>query len=174
MTQLACLGGVAPITLRKCTSDHEGDIDELFLHAPEFPIVFTDKNKLLEYVDTYLYDTNVYRDYCKILKHLIISKSAFKSLLLSYLETPVNQLTLKSYDIEVDNFSKDCIAQFNTNFHIKYYRIFISKNKFVLIHFLLYIFLYLMAKGFLLFKKILQSSIMSCGKIRILKDRFNH
>ena len=153
MTQFACLSAIAPITLRKNAFDYEGDINELFLSSPLFPIVFTDKNELFECVDTYLDNAALYNSYRKTLKDIIISKDSFRNLLLSYLKDGKQRLVAKEYCVKTNEFMEDCIVRLRADYNIKYYRIFLTRNKMAMVYFLPYLWSFVILKLFFLVRK---------------------
>ena len=139
--------------LRKNAFDYEGDINELFLSSPLFPIVFTDKNELFECVDTYLDNAALYNSYRKTLKDIIISKDSFRNLLLSYLKDGKQRLVVKEYCVKTNEFMEDCIVRLRAYYNIKYYRIFLTRNKMAMVYFFPYLWSFVILKLFFLVRK---------------------
>lgn len=146
MTQFACMAGIPPITLQKTTTDYSSDITELFTKCTKFPLNFSDKDELLKYVDIYLNNFDLYKKCCEELPNLIISKDSFNKLFLSYLGDSKNQLDTKTYDIDIISFAKDYITRFNENYCIKYYRLFVGRNRYLMFYFFSYICKYILYK----------------------------
>ena len=143
MTQYACVCGKIPLTLND-KNDHCNDISELMYDNNSLDIQFESIEDFKNKIDVYLNDKNLVDNDGDIISKSIVSETAFNSLLLNYINTPTNQLSIKYYDIDISEFSKQYIARFNENNCLDYYKLFLSKNMVTLPYFFKYYIKYMM------------------------------